>query len=394
MAREVRVERDGRGDDKLEHVVDVAEPQRDAPGRMTWDGIWDGTDAERARARTGAQSVVPARKSPKISSTPPRGSYLAQSQVLGDIKRFDAAALRPTQTVVTRLDGTRRVEGGRAAARAAEDVSLGDDDERRRLSLPSEADMVTPPESPTATPASLPTSPAHARGRAATDSRAAAADPRVVGADGPAPRRVQGRAGSRALAHWRRGCPPLKALRDDEVSEVAPGVFVGGVGGAKNLTRLRACGVTHVVNASPVLPCFYKEHFQYLVLDLYDSCSESASQFFQDSNAFMANALGEGREGAKAAVFVHCYAGVSRSATLVAAFLMAHRGMTLAEAMATLKRARPGVGPNAGFMQQLAKYEREIASGGAGAATGTEAEPGGPCVKDVLEDRLFHMEIT
>lgn len=63
------------------------------------------------------------------------------------------------------------------------------------------------------------------------------------------------------------------------------------------------------------------------------------------------------RGRASGGVLVHCYAGVSRSATLVAAYLILRRGMTLQEALDTLRAARPTVQPNPGFLAQLRALE-------------------------------------
>jgi protein-tyrosine phosphatase len=40
-------------------------------------------------------------------------------------------------------------------------------------------------------------------------------------------------------------------------------------------------------------------------------------------------------------VLVHCFAGVSRSASVVAAFLMAREGLTAAQAMARIRTTKP-----------------------------------------------------
>ncbi|KAK1905616.1 Dual specificity protein phosphatase 13 isoform B [Dissostichus eleginoides] len=51
-------------------------------------------------------------------------------------------------------------------------------------------------------------------------------------------------------------------------------------------------------------------------------------------------------------VFVHCLMGVSRSATLVLAFLMIAEGLSLQEAVAAVRPHRD-VCPNQGFLMQL-----------------------------------------
>jgi hypothetical protein len=57
-------------------------------------------------------------------------------------------------------------------------------------------------------------------------------------------------------------------------------------------------------------------------------------------------------------VLVHCAGGVSRSAAVVLGYLMARRGLTLDQSLAELRRARPWVNPNPGFVAQLREFER------------------------------------
>jgi hypothetical protein len=57
-------------------------------------------------------------------------------------------------------------------------------------------------------------------------------------------------------------------------------------------------------------------------------------------------------------VLVHCAGGVSRSATVVLGYLMSRRGLTFDQSLTELRRARPWVNPNAGFVLQLREWER------------------------------------
>jgi len=52
-------------------------------------------------------------------------------------------------------------------------------------------------------------------------------------------------------------------------------------------------------------------------------------------------------------ILVHCYAGISRSSTIVLLHLMIHKGYTLDRALSHLKGVRPIIHPNRGFMQLL-----------------------------------------
>ncbi len=57
---------------------------------------------------------------------------------------------------------------------------------------------------------------------------------------------------------------------------------------------------------------------------------------------------------------VHCAAGVSRSATIVLAYLMKYHHNTLKEAFYFLIEKRPQIWPNEGFLLQLLRYETEL----------------------------------
>jgi protein-tyrosine phosphatase len=60
-------------------------------------------------------------------------------------------------------------------------------------------------------------------------------------------------------------------------------------------------------------------------------------------------------------VLVHCAAGVSRSATVVAAWLMVSKKMSHKEALSFLAARRKVICPNPGFVKQLELFELELA---------------------------------
>ncbi|KAI4991772.1 hypothetical protein ZWY2020_040158 [Hordeum vulgare] len=63
-------------------------------------------------------------------------------------------------------------------------------------------------------------------------------------------------------------------------------------------------------------------------------------------------------EGRKAgSVLVHCFAGVSRSATIITAYLMRTEQKSLEEALQSLKEINESVCPNDGFLDQLKLFE-------------------------------------
>ena len=62
-------------------------------------------------------------------------------------------------------------------------------------------------------------------------------------------------------------------------------------------------------------------------------------------------------------VLVHCQAGVSRSPTLVVAYLMALYGRPLMETFQLVKQRRQIIAPNFSFMGQLLEFEHRCRRG-------------------------------
>lgn len=59
-------------------------------------------------------------------------------------------------------------------------------------------------------------------------------------------------------------------------------------------------------------------------------------------------------------VLVHCFAGISRSATICIAYLMCKHHLSLVAAYMVVRSARSQILPNKGFMKQLVKFESSI----------------------------------
>lgn len=56
-------------------------------------------------------------------------------------------------------------------------------------------------------------------------------------------------------------------------------------------------------------------------------------------------------------ILIHCQAGISRSPTIVIAYLMWKLGMPYERAYAHVKRIRPFINPNPGFSETLKKFD-------------------------------------
>lgn len=78
-------------------------------------------------------------------------------------------------------------------------------------------------------------------------------------------------------------------------------------------------------------------------------------KFFGETSKLIEDNLNENKR-----VLVHCTAGISRSTTIVLAFLIGRRNFTLENALILVHEKRPCIQPNEFFMEKLEDFEKEI----------------------------------
>mmetsp|Transcript_50365 Transcript_50365/g.80205 ORF Transcript_50365/g.80205 Transcript_50365/m.80205 type:complete len:313 (-) Transcript_50365:28-966(-) len=124
-------------------------------------------------------------------------------------------------------------------------------------------------------------------------------------------------------------------------------------------------GITHIVNVTSMsfmLDAEVRKHIEYLQLPLDDSTMEAhkMTAYFEAAAKFVDDALITHNKQGSNRVYVHCMAGVSRSASIVIAYLMKSRKYSYCAAFMHVKKCRPRIGPNAGFMRKLEEYEKSL----------------------------------
>ena len=82
------------------------------------------------------------------------------------------------------------------------------------------------------------------------------------------------------------------------------------------------------------------------------------SSYFDKTNSFINKAKLSGGN-----ILIHCQLGISRSTTCLIAYMIKHLGYTTLSALQHIKRKRPQVMPNFGFIHQLKNYEDKLKIG-------------------------------
>ncbi|PWA15960.1 hypothetical protein CCH79_00020049 [Gambusia affinis] len=177
------------------------------------------------------------------------------------------------------------------------------------------------------------------------------------------------------------------------VDEVWPNILIGEKSVAVNKARLKRMGITHILNTAHGTGVYTGQAFyanmdiQYRGIELDDFPDADIAAHFRPAAEFLDEALltHKGRNISEA-VFLFlqlnhslfskaqthsqsvCFAGkvlvvsmmgVSRSAILVASYLMIFQNMTIMEALTTIRKKR-AINPNEGFLKQLREFNETL----------------------------------
>ena len=136
-----------------------------------------------------------------------------------------------------------------------------------------------------------------------------------------------------------------------EIDEITEKLYLGNEDGGREKEKLKEFGVTHILLCGTDLVERYPKDFIYKQLYIDDSLEQNLTQYFTETFNFIDNAQ---------KIYVHCAAGVSRSASIVIAYLIMKRKISFKEAYDHVKKRRKVIHPNGNFVDQLKKLELEV----------------------------------
>jgi len=132
------------------------------------------------------------------------------------------------------------------------------------------------------------------------------------------------------------------------MSRITPRLYVGDFETAKNLSFLESNNINTIVNCSRELENIYPNEFNYINLALDDVATQDLSDVLEPiANEIISHIKN------KKNVFVHCYAGVSRSTTIIIYTIMKFHKWDFEKSLNFVKKMHPRTNPNPGFIKQL-----------------------------------------
>jgi protein-tyrosine phosphatase len=136
----------------------------------------------------------------------------------------------------------------------------------------------------------------------------------------------------------------------ENINKINDKIYLGGIDGAREIKYLKQEGITHILSlAGKIFSINYeKGTFITKIIEIMDFTNENIFKYFKECIQFIENSK---------KIYIHCMAGVSRSASIVIAYLMYKEHKKYFQIYSEVKKKRNIIKPNFGFVFQLKYFE-------------------------------------
>ena len=142
---------------------------------------------------------------------------------------------------------------------------------------------------------------------------------------------------------------------DLRLTQILDRLIIGSQDVAHDLDLLNKHKITHILNVASGVVNLFEGWFTYKTKEALDIPEYSILEIFDECCDFIYKTIKTG-----GCILVHCNAGVSRSASIIIAYLIKYYDMTFDEAFRFVKGKRSFIRPNEGFVEQLKTYEKKL----------------------------------
>ncbi|KAL7717988.1 dual specificity protein phosphatase [Entamoeba marina] len=133
---------------------------------------------------------------------------------------------------------------------------------------------------------------------------------------------------------------------------IIPNVYLGAINSTIDHVYLKQLGIKAILSVG-IRP-HQSSEFNNLYLSMDDVPEAQLSSILPTSLLFIDENLKRNRS-----ILIHCECGISRSASILIAYIMKKNGVTYKEALKIVEQKRKCVMPNQGFSKQLQIFENE-----------------------------------
>jgi protein-tyrosine phosphatase len=133
--------------------------------------------------------------------------------------------------------------------------------------------------------------------------------------------------------------------------KITENIYLSNYGSSLNKIKLKEEGITHILTLVVGVSEIYPEDFKYKIIELMDHKKENISQYFNECINFIDECSNNNGK-----ILIHCSQGISRSPTIVIAYLIKKYSKNYTDIYNYIKEKREIIEPNDGFKKQLLKF--------------------------------------
>jgi len=149
----------------------------------------------------------------------------------------------------------------------------------------------------------------------------------------------------------------MKDLISTEPTKIISNIFLGTAFNAADLKWLQENNIEVIVNVTPGISNYFPNKFEYYNFDqVLDIGASSLRPYYEKFYQIMEENVPQNRR-----ILVHCFAGRSRSTSLVLYYMMRKYNWSLETALTYLKERRPFININKTFIEEIQKMLEENA---------------------------------
>jgi len=138
---------------------------------------------------------------------------------------------------------------------------------------------------------------------------------------------------------------------------VMPYIYLGNELNASRLEELKYFNINTIVNVACNVENYYLDLYNYIKYEWDDALKFNISKEIDEIVETMHKLVVQ-----KKNVLIHCALGISRSPSVIIAYMIKYGGYTCQNALERLKQIRHYIQPNINFIQQLIEYEKQCTS--------------------------------
>ena len=138
-------------------------------------------------------------------------------------------------------------------------------------------------------------------------------------------------------------------IPSDFIDKITDKIYLGDIDGASDFDYFSKENINNVLSIINRPPDYSDENkINHKIIDIDDFENVNIIKYFKECIEFIEKAN---------KVFIHCMCGISRSSTIVIAYLMWKTHCSYYDAYFFVKNRRPFIDPNVGFIKQLQIFE-------------------------------------